>query len=279
MALTGSSVKQLQGTLTNRGTATFVSPAAPAPATGPLVFGSNGKFINSATFNLGNRAVLQSGVGCCGEGSARFVNLGKLAMPKSLVPGTGSATIDSLVLENRGTVELAGGTLRLGRLGGYNQVSGTTRLTGGKVESSGQAMKLLGGSLVGKGTITANVRNEGATISPGAPGTVGSVGIIKISGEYDQLFDGALKMDLKGATAGTNHDQLQVTGLAILDGGTLDLDTAAGYAPGTATRLKVLTAGTRLGDSLTLVDPFLPNSRKWYEIYNSRDVTLGVRRA
>ncbi|MGH3147361.1 MAG: hypothetical protein ACRDTR_16310, partial [Rubrobacter sp.] len=283
MALTGQASKQLLGKITNRGTATFVSPAAPAPATGPLVLGSNGRFVNAATFNVGDRANIQS-TGCCGT-SANFVNLGKLAMLKSLVPSTGSVTVDSVVFENRGTVELASGTLRLGRLGGYNQFSGSTRLTGGKLESSGQLVQLMGGSLVGTGTISANVQNLNGTIAPGAPNTAGSTGIIKIAGNYTHNFtqsglDPVLKADLKGTTPGTRFDQLQVTGEAFVNWGTLDLDTATGFAPGTSTKLKVLTAGKRSGSGFTrLKDPGLPNRREWYAAYNPRDITLGVRPA
>jgi len=278
MALTGRASKQLLGSITNRGTATFVSPAAPAPATGPLVFGGNGRFVNAATFNVGDRANFQS-TGCCGA-SADFVNLGKLAMPKSLVPSTGLVTLDSLVFENRGTVELASGTLRLGRLGGYNQLSGSTRLTGGRVESLGQLVKLMGGSLRGTGTITANVQNLASTIAPGAPDTAGATGIIKIAGNYTHSgANSVLKIDLKGTTPGGQFDQLQVTGQALLDWGTLDLDTASGFTPGNTTKLKVMTAGQRTGAFDSLKDPQLPNERKWYAIYNTGDVTLGVRRA
>ncbi|HEX5851168.1 MAG TPA: hypothetical protein VFY59_18355 [Rubrobacter sp.] len=277
LALTGASVKQLQGTLTNRGTASLVSPAA--PATGSLAFGTNARLVNTATFNLGDRTLLQSSIGCCGDGSARFVNLGKLAMPKTMVPSTGSSTIESLVFENRGTVELASGTLKLGSLGGYNQVSGSTRLTGGKLASSGQSVKLMGGSLVGTGTISANVQNIGATVSPGAPNTVGSTGIVKILGNY--IHSGAeaiLKVDLKGTTPGTQFDQLQVTKEARVDWGILDVDT--GFAPASTTKLKVLTAGNRLGSGFTqLKDRALPNGREWYAIYNPLDITLGTRRA
>jgi hypothetical protein len=277
LALTGPSTKLLQGTLTNRGTASLVSPAA--PATGSLTFGTNARFVNAATFNLGDRVLLQSGVGCCGDGLARFVNLGKLAMPKTMVPSTGFATVDSLVFENRGTVELASGTLKLGRLGGYNQVSGSTRLTGGKLASSGQLVKLTGGSLVGTGAITANVQNSGATVAPGAPNTAGSTGIIKILGNYTHSGANAiLKTNLKGTTPGTTFDRLQVTGEAVVSGGVLDIDT--GFAPGSTTKLKVLTAGKRSGAGFTqLKDPALPNGREWYAIYNPLDITLGTRRA
>lgn len=272
MAFTGQASKQLLGTITNRGTATHVSKAAPAPATGPLVFGGTGRFVNAATFNVGDRANFQS-TGCCGT-SADFLNLGKLAMPKSLVPSAGLVTVDSIVFENRGTVEVASGTLRLGRLGGYHQLSGSTRLAGGRLESGGVMLDLLGGTLVGTGTITADVRNDGATI---APGTAGSTGILRIVGDYGHLLDGPLKVDLKGTTPGSGFDQLQVTGTASFKG-TLDLDTARGFAPGTTTKLKVLTAGQRSG-TFHLLDRTLPNGREWYAIYSPRDVTLGVRTA
>jgi hypothetical protein len=279
LAFTGRAPKQLKGKVTNRGTASFISPAAPAPATGPLVFGTNGRFVNAATLTVGDRSNFQSGVGCCGDGSADFVNLGRLAMPKSLVPSTGSVTIDSLVFENRGTVELASGTLRLGRLGGYNQLSGSTRLTGGRVESSGQMVKLMGGSLLGAGMISADLQNLGSTIAPGAPGTVGSTGIIKISGDYTHSGrDATLKVDLKGTTPGTKFDQLQVTGEALVTWGALDLDTASGFAPSTSTRLKVLIAGLRSGSGFTrLQDSALPNGREWYAVYNPTGATLRVR--
>lgn len=277
MALTGPSLKQLLGKITNRGTATFTSPAAPAPATGPLVFGTNGHFVNAATFNVGNRAVFQSGVGCCGDGSADFANLGKLAMPKNLVSSKGSVTFESLIIENRGTVELASGTLRLGRLGGYRQLSGSTRLVGGRLASDGTTLNIDGGTLAGTGTVSADVRtSSGGTVAPGAPGTAGSTGILRIAGNYGQHQGGVLETDIKGATPGRGFDQLQVTGTALLDKGTLDLDTARGYVPGTQTELKVLTAEQVSGAFGLVKDAGLPNGRQWRPLYNSRNVTLWV---
>jgi hypothetical protein len=280
ISLNGPAPKQLLGKLTNQGAAFFLSKPAPEPATGPLVFSTNGRFVNAATLYAGDRAVFESGVGCCGDGSADFVNLGKLTMSKTAVPSTGSVVMESLIFENRGTVDLASGTLRLGRLGGYNQLSGSTRLGGGMLESSGQLVKLMGGNLVGTGTITANVQNLGGTIAPGAPDTAASTGIIKIGGNYTHSGAGSvLKVDLKGTTPGRQFDQLQVTGQAFVDWGTLDLDTARGFTPGKTAKLKVLAAGQRSGSGFTrLKDPGLPNSRQWYAIYNPSDVTLGVRR-
>ncbi|MDQ4128671.1 MAG: hypothetical protein M3151_12105, partial [Actinomycetota bacterium] len=276
MSLNGQAPKQLQSKLTNRGAAFFLSKPAPEPATGPLVFSTNGRFVNAANLYVGDRAVLQSGVGCCGDGSADLVNLGKLTMSKTSTPSTGSVTIESLIFENRGTVELSSGTLRLGRLGGYNQLSGSTRLTGGAIESAGQIVKLMGGNLAGNGTITANVQNLTGALVPGAPGTAGSTGILKIVGNYTQNQGGVLKTDIKGATPGSGFDQLQVTGTALLSEATLDLDTASGYVPGTHTELQVLTAGQVSGAFGLVKDAGLPNGRQWRPLYNSRNVTLWV---
>jgi hypothetical protein len=92
--------------------------------------------------------------------------------------------------------------------------------------------------------------------------------------------ESVLKMDLKGTTPGTGFDQLQVIGEALADWSMLDLGTAAGFAPDTSTKPKVLTAGQRSGGGLTrLRELQLLNGRGWFAIYNPRGITLGVRGA
>jgi hypothetical protein len=87
-------------------------------------------------------------------------------------------------------------------------------------------------------------------------------------------------MDLKGTPPGTGFDQLQVIGEALADWSMLDLGTAAGFAPDTSTKPKVLTAGQRSGGGFTrLRELQLLNGRGWFAIYNPRGITLGVRGA
>jgi hypothetical protein len=279
MVISGTAAKELQGRITNEGNARFVPPTAPATAGGPLVFVGTAQFTNAGTFNVGDRSAM-NGTICCAD-PARFVNLqdGRFVFSAPLMPSTGTASVSNMVFENHGTVELASGTLRLGRLGGYKQFVGSTKLVGGGLTSEGSLVEILGGAFAGTGTITADVRHARGTVSPGAPGTARSTGILKIAGDYIHLPNATLRMNLKGNTPGTGFDQLQVTSTASLNGGTLDLDTASGYSPGSTTRLKVLAAGTRSGSFATLKDPLLPNGRKWYAVYNPKDVTLGVRRA
>ena len=271
--LTGPAAKELRGVVTNRGNAYYVSKAAPAPATGPLVFVNNARFVNYANFTVGDRAVFKGTV-CC-VNPARIVNIGKFLVSEKYTPSTGLVTMDGLYFDNRGTTELAAGKLRLGA-GGYDQVSGETRLVGGSLESR-NLIDIRGGRLAGAGTITGDVRNAtGGTISPGAPDSASSTGIIRIAGNYGQM-GGTLNVDLKGTTPGQQFDQLQVTQQAVLETATLDLDTIAGFTPGTSTRLQVLKAGERLGKYQTLKDPVMLNGRSWYAIYPSNGVTLGVR--
>jgi hypothetical protein len=77
---------------------------------------------------------------------------------------------------------------------------------------------------------------------------------------------------------GSGFDQLRVAGQAVLDG-TLDLDTASSYAPGSATNPKVVAMTSRLGEFSQSKDTGLPGGREWYATYNAGDVTLRVRRA
>jgi hypothetical protein len=275
MAISGTAAKELRGTLTNKGKARFTSRAAPAPASGPVWFVGESRFFNEGTFYAGDRSAFKATI-CC-VNPAKFVNKGRFVMDRSLTPSTGSVAVDNVVFENLGgTMELASGTLRFGSVG-YAQYSGATRLTGGSL-SSGGPIELRGGSLAGTGTITGNLYNFGGTVAPGSPAQAGSTGILNVAGNYRQEPRGILKMNLKGSTPGSGFDQLRVTRQSVLDG-TLDLDTASGHAPGTSTKLKVLTMTNRLGAFKQLKDPGLPNGREWYADYNAGDVTLRVRQA
>jgi hypothetical protein len=278
MRLTGPAAKELQGDVINRGKATYVSKAAPAPATGPLTFVGYAKFFNAGLLTVGDRAVFKGTI-CCVD-PAMLVNQGQVVISKTYTPSTGLITMDNVVFENRGTTRLEAGKLRIGP-GGYSQLSGQTQLVGGNLES-GIHVDVYGSKLNGAGTITAEIHiHDNAILSPGAPGSASSTGIIKIVGNYTQT-DGTLNVDLKGSTPGMGFDQLQVTGRASIgsvapEGSMLDLDTITGYAPAKGTRLKVLTAAQRVGEYDTIRDVIMPSERIWNELYTSTGVTLEVR--
>ena len=94
--------------------------------------------------------------------------------------------------------------------------------------------------LSGTGTVTANVQNA-AMLDMGA-----SVGILTITGSYTQLPAGQLTARLGGLSAGTQYDQLTVTGAASLDG-TLALVLVSGYTPATGDTFTVLTCTSETG--------------------------------
>jgi fibronectin-binding autotransporter adhesin len=272
MAISGPANKELKGTITNKGRATFVSSAA-SPS-GPLAFIEAARFFNEGTFYAGDRSAFKATV-CCVD-PAKFVNKGNFVMDRAHTPGTGTASVENMVFENRGKVELASGTLHFGPVG-YAQFSGSTRLTGGGL-SSGGPIDIPGGTLAGTGTVTGNLYNYGGTVSPGNPAQSGSTGILNVAGNYRQEPQGTLKVNLKGSTPGNGFDQLRVTKQVAL-AGILDLDRATTYAPGLTTKLKVLTMASRLGKFDRFQDTTLPNGREWYAVYGSRDVTLGVIKA
>src|SRR5918912_1636608 len=119
MTISGPANKELKGTVTNKGKATLVSSAA-SPS-GPLAFIDAARFFNEGTFYAGDRSTLKATV-CCVD-PAKFVNKGDFIMDRAHTPGTGTASVDNMVFQNSGTVELASGTLQLGPVG-YTQYSG-----------------------------------------------------------------------------------------------------------------------------------------------------------
>ena len=94
----------------------------------------------------------------------------------------------------------------------YAQTAGETLLDGATFD--GGLLGINAGSLVGSGTINADVTSGGQVI----PGGAGAAGRLTINGNYTQAATGALDIDLGGTTAGSQYDQLAVSGSATLGG-------------------------------------------------------------
>ncbi|MEY2562489.1 MAG: hypothetical protein QOH88_682 [Verrucomicrobiota bacterium] len=137
--------------------------------------------------------------------------------------GTGISVIDqSIAFTNlQGTVRVDSGTLQFGN---FTQESGTTSMNGGNLKFLNEAV-FNGGSLVGSGTITGHIRNNGAIFAPGF-----SPGKITIEGNYFQGANGVLNMEIGGTAPGTEYDQLKVNGTATL-AGTLNITLINGFRP------------------------------------------------
>ena len=205
------------------------------PATwteGTLALGHEGVIDNNDSFTIAGD-VTSNGTG----GTATFNNLGTLV--KSA--GTEKASI-AAVVNNSGRVEVQSGVLEFART--YTQTDGITVLNGGDLRAS-SSLELLGGSLAGEGTVDAFRFHNGATISPGF-----STGVITVDGQYFQLLDGELAMEIGGTTPGAEHDQLQVTASANLDG-LLRVDLVADYIPQANDQFQILTAQSISGNFST----------------------------
>jgi hypothetical protein len=125
--------------------------------------------------------------------------------------------------------------------GSFTQTAGVTRVDGTlAVTPSSATIQIQGGVLQGSGTISNNVSNSG-TVAPGdSPGT------LQISGNYTQTSAGTLQIEIGGTTAGTQYDQLHVSGAASLNGA-LQVVLVNGFSPASGDSFDILDWGTLSG--------------------------------
>ena len=103
-------------------------------------------------------------------------------------------------------------------------------------------------------------------------GQPGSPGVLTIVGDYTQTASGVLVIEVGGPNAGTDFDQLAVTGQATLDG-TLTVNLTGGFVPSSGDSFQVLTFGSGTGVFATIDGDgplFTPS-------YDPTDVTLVAR--
>ncbi len=219
--------------LNNAGETTLSSPVNGGLPYVGLVLESNAVFNNEpgASFTFLTGALITS------DGSATaFINQGNVIQaavasgqssfmqPAFTQTSTGTTVVTDSELNlvgggspvtNAGNVTIeSGGTLSVST--NYDQTAGTTTLHYGTFSAGN--LNIEGGALAGTGVVNANVTNAGQVI----PGGAGAVGLLAINGTYTQTASGSLDVDLGGTTAGSQYDQLAVSGTASL-GGTLDV--------------------------------------------------------
>lgn len=168
-----------------------------------------------------------------GYTGADFVNSG--TFQKSA--GAGTSIIDGGQFNNSGTINAITGTLQFTNL---VQTAGVTNLNGGNIASPND-ITLNGGTLAGSGQISGSLRNNSGVVSPGH-----SPGSINITGNYLQGAAGALDIQIGGAVAGTEYDQVVVGGTAALNG-TLNISTINGYRPAVGDVLTIIAAQSFTG--------------------------------
>jgi len=128
-----------------------------------------------------------------------------------------------------------------------------------------------GGSLFGGGTLGYNVVDD-SVLSPGT--SIAATGKLTVADTYTQQSAGALDIQLNGTTAGTNYDQLKVTGTATL-GGTLNI--TLGFTPTVGETFTILTASSLGGTQFTTVNGLAINGTEHFTItYGAGGVQLKV---
>jgi hypothetical protein len=225
MTLAGSADKATFGNFNNNGAIIHTGTGR----LGVSVPNSGGSFSNGtgAVYDLQSDAGLYSGTF---NNSGRFKKSG----------GAGTSLVD-LPFNNAGTVTVDSGTIQFTQ---FHQTAGVTNLNGNLIFTSEAIFD--GGSLMGTGTITGSVKNNGATFSPGfSPGT------IAINGNYTQGANGVLNIEIGGAAPGTGYDQLQVNGTAAL-GGTLNVTLVNGFQPDVGDVFKIIAPNAFSGSFATI---------------------------
>ncbi len=155
---------------------------------------------------------------------------------------------------NAGTLTInSGSTFSAGGTGQYTQTGGTTILNAGTLGTTGNQIKIQGGTLSGPGTVTGSLSNAGEVDLGSNPGT------LAVSGNYTQTSTGVLTIQVGGATAGSLFDQVNISGTATL-GGTLTATLINGYAPGNDEHYDVLNFASSTGSFATFDSPQINGS-------------------
>jgi hypothetical protein len=152
--------------------------------------------------------------------------------------------------------------------GSYTQTAGVTDLGSGVLTAS-PGVDLQGGVLTGAGTVNGDLMN-GGVVSPGGDGTTG---ILTVTGNYLQTAASVLNIDLGGVNAGTQYDQVQIGGTAILDG-TLNVALIGGYVPQVGDSFLILTFSSVAGTFATVNGLDLGNGLYLDPAYGDTGLTL-----
>jgi hypothetical protein len=153
----------------------------------------------------------------------------------------------------------------------YTQTAGTTTVSGTLTSSTLGTLAVNGGSLFGGGTLGYNVVDD-SVLSPGT--SIAAAGRLTVADTYTQQSAGALDIQLNGTTAGTNYDQLRVTGTATLAG---TLNITLGFTPTIGQTFTILTASSLGGTQFTTVNGLSINGTEHFTItYVAGGVVLKV---
>jgi fibronectin-binding autotransporter adhesin len=221
------------GSLTKTGTGTLLLNSYNSFNGGFLI--SEGAVTTAATvnrFNPSNAITVASSASLTINADQAIGSLAgggsvSLATGTLTIGGASSSTFSGIITGSGGLAKSGAGTLTLS---GLNDYSGSTSVTAGNLivgdgtsgSAANSAFTISGtGSLSGSGTIGALTVSIGGTVAPG-----NSPGILH-TGDFE-LDGGTLLVELNGTSAGSQYDQIHVTGTVTLDG---LLSLSMGFTP------------------------------------------------
>ncbi len=188
------------------------------------------------------------------------------------VDGAGSSWTSSEGLYVGGSSGAPGGTGTLNvSSGGQVNVAdtlnvwgaGTIRLDSGSISATTIINQ---GQIMGVGQMGGDLTNIG-DVSPGL-----SVGMLTVDGDYTQDSSGTLLIELGGTAPGSEHDVLEVTGAASLDG---ELNVVLdGYTPAAGDSFAVMTYASRTGEFADTTGWLFDGNKALVKVYGANALTL-----
>ncbi len=211
--------------------------------------GANIRVQNDNT-SLINKIGSTAAVELSGANSSFTVRSGNVAIDSSLNEIEGSLTLRngrtmnlSGSLLSSGATVLDGAATVLSVAGDYTQTSGSlSLLDGATLELAGTLSDIQGGLVEGNGFINGDIINSGGLVTPG-----NSAGLLSVNGDYFQGAGGGLTIEIGGLIAGSDFDQLQVSGDVNLDG-TLFVELLNAFSPLASESFTILTGNSVSGN-------------------------------
>ncbi|HEY0457035.1 MAG TPA: hypothetical protein VGE41_11715 [Verrucomicrobiae bacterium] len=209
-------------------------------------------------------AVTWSGAGNLDSGAGTlFGNAGTFAIVNGAnwTAPSGMAFFNSGLFKKALDTNISGLRLWFTNAGTLDAASGTMDFT------SGSYLGLSNSVLMGVGTVKGNFPQFGGT----RPGE--SPGALQVIGNFLQTNSSLLEVEIGGTSAGTNYDQLNVSGGATL-GGMLNIILTNGFSPALGDSFLILTCATRTNKFAALNGAHLSNGLLLAPIYSNTNVLL-----
>jgi hypothetical protein len=276
--------------LTGAGTFTFNDTLLITGTANKIISGGRVVHLTGVTTWGGNAANNQNGIALSGgaviNNSGIFNDVNSFNASVTLSTGTASfnntgtydkfgagSTTVQVPFANSGGLDLRTNAVAFtATTNPFTQSAGITRLLGGNMSVSGATgLNLTGGTLLGSGTITGNVRNA-AVIEVGG---ITSAGTLSITGNYTQTAAGLLRMDIGGLVAGTEYDVLAISGSATL-AGTLDLLLINAFDPVINDSFQLVTFASRTGSFNPVTGTSIPGGKTLNVSYGATSLVITV---